>query len=86
MRIKSGHSMKSLEGMGSRSHDSGTKIRMHPLTVHRDTFSNEGKLALVVPVTSVEAEITGSKEIIALSFSMSLLVCLLKRLLRSARG
>ena len=46
--------IKSLEGMGSRSHDIGEKIRMHSFTVNCVTFSNEEKVAVVVPVTSVE--------------------------------
>ena len=61
------HSIKSLEGMGSRSHDLGTELRMHSLTVVCDTFSNEEKAAVVVPVTSVE--VTSSEEMLALSFS-----------------
>ena len=28
-KIESGHSIKSLEGMGSSSHDLGAEIRMH---------------------------------------------------------
>ena len=40
--------------MGSRSHDLGAEIRMHSFTVNCDTFSNEEKVAAVVPVTSVE--------------------------------
>ena len=53
-RIESGHSIKSLEGMGSSSHDLGAELRMHSFTVNCDTFSNEEKVAAVVPVTSVE--------------------------------
>ena len=52
-RIESRHSIKSLEGMGSSSHDLGAELRMHSFTVNCDTFSNEEKVA--VPVTSVEA-------------------------------
>ena len=52
-RIESRHSIKSLEGMGSSSHDLGAELRMHSFTVNCDTFSNEEKFA-VVPVTSVE--------------------------------
>ena len=40
---------------------------MHFFTVNCDTFSNEEKIAVVVPVTSVEA--TCSNAMIALSFS-----------------
>ena len=37
-RIKCRHSIKSLEGMGSRSHDIGAEIRMYSFTVDCDTF------------------------------------------------
>ena len=40
--------------MGSSSHDLGAELRMHFFTVNYDTFSNEEKVAAVVPVTSVE--------------------------------
>ena len=40
--------------MGSSSHDLGAELRMHSFTVNCDTFSNEEKVAAVVPVTSVE--------------------------------
>ena len=43
-RIESRHSIKSLEGMGSSSHDLGAEIRMHSFTVNCETFSNEEKL------------------------------------------
>ena len=52
-RIESRRSIKSLEGMGSSSHDLGAELRMHSFTVNCDTFSNEEKVASVVPVTSV---------------------------------
>ena len=39
-RIESRHSMKSLEGMGSKSHDKAAELRMHSITVNCDTFSN----------------------------------------------
>ena len=39
-RIESRHSTKSLEGMGSSSHDLGAEIRMHSFIVNCDTFSN----------------------------------------------
>ena len=32
-RLESRHSIKSLEGMGSSSHDLGAEIRMHSFTV-----------------------------------------------------
>ena len=43
-RIESRHSINSVEGMRSRSHDFGAEIRMHSFTVNCDTFSNEKKL------------------------------------------
>ena len=83
-RIESRHSIKSLEGMGSSSHDLGAELRMHSFTVNCDTFSNEEKVAAVVPVTSVE--VTCSEAMSALSFSALLVQCLMKILGRSALG
>ena len=83
-RIESRHSINSLEGMGSSSHDLGAELRMHSFTVNCDTFSNEEKVAAVVPVTSVE--VTCSEAILALSFSTLLVKCLMKILGRSALG
>ena len=37
-RIESRHSIKSLEWMGSSSHDLGAELRMHSFTVNCDTF------------------------------------------------
>ena len=37
-RIESRHSVKSLEGMGSRLHVLGAGLRMHSFTVYCDTF------------------------------------------------
>ena len=37
-RIESRHSIKNLDGMGSRSHDLGAVIRMHSFTINCDTF------------------------------------------------
>ena len=74
----------SLEGIGSRSHDLGAELRMHSFTVDCDPFSNEEKVAIVVPVTYVD--ITASEAMLALSFSTSLVKCLMKRLERSALG
>ena len=37
-RIESRHSIKSLEGMGSSSHDLGAKLIMHSYNVNCDTF------------------------------------------------
>ena len=62
--------------MGSSSHDLGAEIRMHSFTVYCDTFSNEEKVAAVVPVTSVEG--TCLEAMLALSFSTSLVKCLMK--------
>ena len=42
-KVESRHSIKSLDGKGSRSHDSGAELRMHSLTVDCDTFSHEKK-------------------------------------------
>ena len=53
-RIKSKHFIKSLEVIGSRSHDLGAEKRMHFYNVNCDSFSKEEKVAVVVPVTSVE--------------------------------
>ena len=47
-RIESRHSIKSLEGMGSSSHDLGAELRMHSFTVNYETFSNEENVASVV--------------------------------------
>ena len=51
-RIAFRHSIKSLDRVGSRSHDLGAELRMHSLTVNCETFSNEEKVAVVVPVIS----------------------------------
>ena len=83
-RIESRNSINSLEGMGSSSHDLGAELRMHSFTVNCDTFSNEEKVAAVVPVTSVE--VTCSEAMLALSFSALLVKCLMKILGRSALG
>ena len=83
-RMESRHSIKSLEGMGSSSHDLGAELRMHSFTANFDTFSNEENVAAVVPVTSVE--VTCSVAMLALSFSTLLVKCLMKILGRSALG
>ena len=83
-RIESRHSIKSLEGMRSNSHDLGAELRMHSFTINCDTLSNEEKVAAVVPVTSVE--VTCSEAMLALSFSTLLVKCLMKILGRSALG
>ena len=74
----------SLEWMRSRSHDLGAEISMHSFTVNCDTFSNEEKVDVVVPVTSVE--VTCSEAMLALCFSTLLVKSLMKRLERSALG
>ena len=38
------HYIKSLEGMGSKSHDLGAELRMHSFTVDCDTFQIKKKL------------------------------------------
>ena len=83
-RIESRHYIKSLEGMESNSNDLGAELRMHSFTVNCDTFSNEGKVAAHVSVTSVE--VTCSEAMLALSFSTLLVKCLMKILGRSALG
>ena len=80
-RIESRHSIKSLEGMGSSSHDLGAELRIHSFTVNCDIFSNEEKVA---PVTSVD--VTCSEAMLALSLSTLLVKCLMKILGRSALG
>ena len=81
-RIEYRHSIKSLEGMGSNSHDLGAEIRMHSFTVNCDAFTNEEKVAAVVPITSVE--VTCSEAMLSLCFSSLLAKCLMNRLGRSA--
>ena len=71
-RMESTHSIYFLEGMGSSSHDLGAKLEMHSFTVNDETFSNEKKVAAVVPITSVE--VTCSEAMFALSCS-TLLYC-----------
>ena len=78
------YSIKSLEGMGSSSHDLGAELRMHSITVNCDTFSNEEKVAAVVPVTNVE--VSCSEAMLALSFYTLMVTCLMKILGRSALG
>ena len=70
--------------MGSSLHDLGVELRMYSFTVNGDTFSNEEKVAAVIPVKSVEA--TCSKAMLALSFYILLVECLMKILGRSALG
>ena len=81
-RLESRHSIKSLEGVGSRSHDLGAEFIMYSFTVNCDTFSNDEEVAAVVPVTSFE--LTCSKAMLALSFSTLLVICSMKILGRSA--
>ena len=61
--------------MGSSSHDLGAEIRIHYFTVNCDTYSNEKKVAAVVPVTSVE--VTCSEAMLAQSFTTLLVKCLM---------
>ena len=70
--------------MGSGSHDLVAQLRMHSFTVNCDTFSIGERVAVVVPVTSVE--VTFSEAMLALSFSTMLVECLMKRLGRSSLG
>ena len=57
---------------------------MQSFTASHDTFSNEEKVVVVAPATSVE--VTCSEAMLALSFSTLLVKCLMKRLGRSALG
>ena len=70
--------------MGSSSHDLEAELGMHSFTVNRETFSNDEKVAAVVPVTSVE--VTCSEAMLALSFSSLLVKCLMKIMGRPALG
>ena len=83
-RIESRHSIKSLDGVGSSSHDLGAELGMHSFTDNCETFSNEQKVAAVVPVRSVEVRC--SEAMLALSFSTLLVMCLMKTLGMSALG
>ena len=74
----------SLEGIESSSHDSGAEIRMHSFTVNSDTYSNEEKVAAVVPVRSVD--VTCYEAILALRLSTLLVKCWMKIEGRSALG
>ena len=58
---------------------------MHYITVDCNTFSNE-EVSVVVPVTCVEVEVTGSEAMLGLGFYTLLVKCLMKRLGRSALG
>ena len=49
---------------------------MYSITVNCNTFSNEEKVAAVVPVSSVE--VTGSEAMLALTFCTLLVMCLMK--------
>ena len=76
--IESRQFINSMEGVGSRSQDSGAELIMHSFTVDCDSFSNKAKFPVVVRVTSVETEVAGSEAMLALSFSTLLLKCLMK--------
>ena len=71
--------------MGSRSHDLGAELTMHSLTLIVHFFTRR-KVVVVVPVTSVEVDVSGSEAMLALGFSTLLVKCLMKRLGRSAIG
>ena len=83
-RIESRHSTKRLKGIGSNLHVLGAELRMHSFTVNCDTYSNDGNVAVVDPVTSVK--VTCSEAMLALSFCTLLVKCLMKILGRSALG
>ena len=57
---------------------------MHSFTVDCDTYSNEEKVAVVVPVTS--AEVTCSEAMLALSYSTLKVKYMMKILGSSALG
>ena len=57
---------------------------MHSVTTNCDTLSNKEKVAVVVPVTSVE--VTCSEAMFAHTFHTFLVKCLMKILGRSALG
>ena len=57
---------------------------MHSFTVDCDTFSNEEKVAVVVPVTSIE--VACSEAMLALRLSSLLVKCLMIILGMSALG
>ena len=57
---------------------------MHSFTINCDTFSNERKVAAVVPVTSVE--VPCFEAMLALRFTTLSAKCLMKRLGMSALG
>ena len=57
---------------------------MHSFTVNCDTFSNEEKVVVVAPVTSVEA--TGTEAMLALRLSTLLVKFFMKILGRPALG
>ena len=59
---------------------------MSSLTVVSDIFLNGEKVSVVLSVTCVEVEITGSEAMSVLSFPALLLKCLTKSLGRSALG
>ena len=59
---------------------------MNSLTVVSCTFTNEDKAAVVISTKRSDIEITGSEEILSLSLSTLLLMCLMKGLGRSALG
>ena len=84
VRKESRHSIKSLDGMGSSSHDFGAELRMHSFTVNCDTFLNEEKVAAVV--TAKSFEVTCSEAMLALSFCTLLVKSLMKILGMSALG
>ena len=83
-RIESRHSIKSLEGMGSRSRELRAEIRMLSFTINCDTFHNYEKVAVVVPITCIE--VTCSEAMLALRISTLLEKCLMNRFVRSALG
>ena len=83
-RRENRHFIKSLEEMGSSSHDLGTELSMHYFTLNIDTISNGEEVAAVVPVSSIE--VACSEAMLALCFSTLSVMCLMIILGRSALG
>ena len=66
--IESRHSIKCLEGMGSGSHDIEAELRMYAFTFDCNIFLDEESVAVVIPVTCVDVEVTGSIAVFALCY------------------
>ena len=69
-RMESRLSVMSLEDSGLRSHDLKAELRLHLMRLGCDTLLDEEKVAIVVPVTSEQVKVTGSKAMFVLSLSI----------------